>query len=620
MSEELQSLIDEVNNCTYFQDDNLKQDTIGFVKSLENFNKEFYSQLSHLNDLKARLNVYEMNCFISVLRKAIKLESSSVRSNAIQTLGALQTSGTLKGPSEQEKLVDKAVPELVELIINEKNEDICKEAAIVLAKIGSVDSQNILKLIDHLENQPSSIQPYLITAISKLKEYAAPGVPNLRNFLLNTTEKNVITAIISCFGEIGPSASQVLPDLVKYLEPTRNKETRLATAQSLARIGIVENAIPYLIDGLKPQEELDLRVTFVQTLGKSNLEIDRIVQALSAYTDDQNLGPVIIDILFQMNSASSAKILIDVLLEGNPDLVTEKLHLMEPNGDWQLKPTFMVDAINQKILPARAYSGLASHMFHAMLRPSNKNITQKQKISDVTDLCQILISKAVENKKNRQLTQIIANLISQGARLTPEELKEQFDLYTDSRNIPLDEIEEIRVFTGDTSVLESKISKLESELSESWKEALKALQQEVKDTYKQAVQQYNETVWMNRVIFGFGLTVGVLSAIYFFYSLLIAEQPDQLKSILSGGGTLAGFVALYTLLFYKPQKQGTEALKNLLQNKAVMLGFTQDMIFIAEQLKRLPKDTSNLDDIQKGSQHIQNAYRNASNALEQSIK
>jgi hypothetical protein len=157
---------------------------------------------------------------------------------------------------------------------------------------------------------------------------------------------------------------------------------------------------------------------------------------------------------------------------------------------------------------------------------------------------------------------------------------------------------------------------LNAQLNNSLKSYLEALNHQGTITLKQTEIQFKEILWMNRFIFGFGFTVGTISVIYFFYSLFLGII-EPLKTVISLAGSVAGIGSAFLVLFYKPQKQGQEAINNLSKSNVILGGFVFEMAHIAESLARLQsKDNLDFERVESGSKVIREAYCHALRELQ----
>lgn len=609
VSDALEQLVSQIEEDQLFKDANFKQQTIDFVRSLNRFDQEYYSQLKNLVDQKDFLTPDQAKFLTSfVLVKTLKIENSRVRINAIKLLESL---GSLAGDT---------VPALISLMISEKEHRLLRTAiAQTLAEVGLKDYQNVNDLLQFLSDDQVEVQRNVIVAISKLQKEAAPATPVLKAALLAkdpAPDKTVVVAILNCFVEMGNSATQVSPVISNFLKSEFDGDIRNAAAQSLLQIGeIPGQAIPHLVAGLNASEKVDLRIAFVNALAKTTQEKERIATELSKFMGDDNIKLAVFEALVQLNTRTSAEQLAAMLMK-TPDLVSEYLHRMAPDKSWQLKADIILAHIGKENRPVQSYSNLEfPHIFYAMLPPSEFSISDTQNYADVESLCQLLIGKAVENQKNQTLFTVITKIIAIGSRLVPDDLKTQIDQFQTSKNIKPEVLFEFRAALGDTSALETEILELNAQLNNTLRNYLTALNKQSDLTLTHTKIQFTEVLWMNRFIFGFGFTVGTVSVIFFFYYLLF--DPQFVQTLLSLLGSTAGITSTFLILFYKPQKQGQEAINNLSKSNVILGGFVFEMAHIAESMARLQAQNElSLAEVEKGSQIIQAAYSKALRELQ----
>lgn len=621
ISEALQKLVGEIEDYRPLKDEIFKQQVIRFVRSLNRFDQEYYTPLNNLTAQRADLDSDHINLLILVAIKALKIGDNKVTKNTIKLLDNLENSAK------------DAIPKLIQLF-KETEHKLNREAiAKALPRIGLNNYEEARHLIECVDDPDPEIQTNIIAAISTLREEAAPAIPKLRELLSSNNRvahpnenENVKVSIISCFGEIGKKVEQADAILLsEYLGPEKSLNIRTAAAQSLARIGSVPKiAITDLIAGLEPPKGLDpekkardnlRRISFVEALVKSNEDPEKIILELSHSIEDEALQIQIIQALATINTSSSAEILAKELLKNSDILLSRPLHKMDLGGNWKLKSEIIISTISQDNRSVQSYSNLEfPHLFYAMLPPSEKSISDRHDKTSVEKLCQILIDYALQNQADKNLFDVISKIILIGSRLETKDLKLQIDKYEVSNsNLVPEDLYELRTALGDTSILETEISELNAQLNNSLKNYLQAINEQGAITLSQTQMQFNEIRWMNRFIFGFGFTVGTVSVFYFFYSLFLGTTSiDALKSIISLFGSVAGIGSTFLILFYKPQKQGQEAINNLSKSNVITGGFLFEMAHIAESLARLQsQNILRLDEIRSGSQIIREAYHNA---------
>ena len=605
----LEQLVTQIEEDQLFKDANFKQQTIDFVRSLNRFDEEYYNQLNNLVDQKAYLKDEQLTFLTSfVLVKALKINNSRVRINAIKLLESLGV------------LARDTVPTLVELMIDEKDHRLLRVAiAQTLAEIGLNTYQEADDLLQFVSDPHSEVQRNVVVAISTLQEKAIPAIPVLKEVVLSKDippDQTVVLAILSCFGEIGSAAAQITPVISTFLKSSYDDETRSAAALSLFQIGEIPGmAIPHLIAGLNDSNKNDLRNAFVNALATTNIEKDRIAGELSAFLDDDDIKLTVFDALVQLNVKAGVEYLSTALMD-SPDLVSKYLHKMSPDNNWLLKVDIILAGIRQKNRPAQSYSNLEfPHIFYAMLPPSQNSITDVQNAAHVEELCRLLIDKAFKDRKNDNLFKIITKIIAIGSRLEPNNLKTQIDDYQTSVGIEPEALFDLRAALGDTSALETEISELNAQLNNTLRNYLTALNNQGELTLAHTKTQFIEVLWMNRLIFGFGFTLGTVSVIFFFYYLLV--DPQLVQTLLSLLGSAAGLTSTFLILFYKPQKQGQEAINNLSKSNVILGGFVFEMAHIAESLARLQaQNRLSLEEVEKGSIIIQAAYSKALRELQ----
>lgn len=608
VSAALEQLVSQIEEDQLFKDANFKQQTIDFVRSLNRFDQEYYSQLKNLVEQKDYLTPDQSKFLTSfVLVKTLKIDNSRVRINAIKLLESLGS------------LAIDTVPALIDLMISQKEHRLLRQAiAQTLAEVGLKDYQNVNDLLQFLSDDQVEVQRNVIVAISKLQKEAAPATPVLKAALLATEpapDKTVVVAILNCFGEMGNSATPVTP-LISTCLKSDDDDVRTAAAQSLLQIGeIPVQAIPHLVTGLNASEKVDLRIAFVNVLAKTTQEKERVAAELSKFMDDDNIKLAVFEALVQLNTRGSVERLAAKLME-TPDLVSEYLHRMAPDKSWHLKADIILAQINKENRPVQSYSNLEfPHIFYAMLPPSEFSISDTQNYVDVESLCQLLIGKAIDNQKNQTLFTVVTKIIGIGSRLVADDIKTQIDQFQASKNIKPEVLFEFRTALGDTSALETEILELNAQLNNTLRNYLAALNKQSDLTLTHTKIQFTEVLWMNRFIFGFGFTVGIVSVIFFFYYLLF--DPQFVQTLFSLLGSTVGISSAFLILFYKPQKQGQEAINNLSKSNVILGGFVFEMAHIAESMARLQAQNElSLAEVEKGSHIIQAAYSKALRELQ----
>lgn len=461
---DLQNLVDDIEEYqSLFQNDRLQRQIIDFVRSLHALEEPTSTETIKglATQIKGDLHPIQIDALTLFLKKAIRINNIIVRVNTVKLLGYLGDSAR------------SAIPELIELIELEANQESVRiYTSQALASIGLFKYQDAQQLIRYIKSPNPQIQENIIAAIAKLRQKAAPLIPELQR-VLSTEEpskpdENVTMAIISCFGEMGEKANQIAPLLSDYLRPEKSIAIRSATARALARIGqIPQKAISELIAGLDAldklapnKEEDDLRrIAFVDALAQSSLEIDKIVGELSRFSGDEALEHYIIRALARINSVSSVKSLTELLLlQDDPDVaISNALHQIDLEGKWEAKSDIILSILNQRVPPPLSNKdGLFLHLFYGMLPPSKaKSISDDWDRAETENLCQILVDKTLEYQTKSDLFETILQIVSvvTSRRLKQSEsvLKQKINKYKASHKQLLENLQKLKSSLQDES-------------------------------------------------------------------------------------------------------------------------------------------------------------------------
>jgi hypothetical protein len=126
----------------------------------------------------------------------------NVRESAARTLGEF-------GPS-----ASSSVPSLIRLV-NDSDYGVKYEVVTALGSIG--DPEGVPVLLDLLHADDNYLRQIVIEALGKMKENAAPAVPELMK-AVKDGDYSIARAAVEALTEIGPKAKEAIPTLIELLE------------------------------------------------------------------------------------------------------------------------------------------------------------------------------------------------------------------------------------------------------------------------------------------------------------------------------------------------------------------------------------------------------------------
>ncbi|MBS0204404.1 MAG: HEAT repeat domain-containing protein [Planctomycetes bacterium] len=221
---------------------------------------------------------------VQAARSVLKHESSSVRSSALETLGACHELAADTIPEIRAALHDEnysvrhsaaralgefgpvariAVPDLLPLVNgDEKHRN--SDAASALARIAPGDPAVMTELIKGLEipdNRVSSIE-----ALRVIGHAGEAAVPTLRK-IIPTSDPFQLYSILQLLGNLGEGAKPALPDIIKLLS-SDSPDMRQNALQSLGQLKLhAAEAVPDIVQRLNdPNEQVQSEA--IQTLAK----------------------------------------------------------------------------------------------------------------------------------------------------------------------------------------------------------------------------------------------------------------------------------------------------------------------------------------------------------------
>ncbi|MBI2471815.1 MAG: HEAT repeat domain-containing protein [Planctomycetes bacterium] len=247
--------------------------------------------------------------------------------------------------------------------LNHSDENIRKEAAYSLGKLGQEAKATVPTLIEALKDEKIDVRKASIYALGHIGQEAKPAVPVLID-MLKDEDVGVRKAVASALGSIGVAA---IPAVIKEMEdeyntPFLSSEEGLVTEAArkvFKKIGA--DAVPILVEALKDNS---VRCAATYALGffgkKAKAAVPALMEALK--DGNANVRKASMHALVNINweSETAASILIETLKDNNQEVREESAHLLGRIGPFaNVAVPALIDALkdeNANVRRAAAHS------------------------------------------------------------------------------------------------------------------------------------------------------------------------------------------------------------------------------------------------------------------------
>ncbi len=223
---------------------------------------------------------------------ALRDKVAFVRRRAAGALGVLRANPKLAVPGLIQALQDE------DRAPDRSSTSVPVVAALALANYGPEAKAAVPALLKALEGRDADLRLMAIRALGKIKADLPTLLPLLRRILNDPSQEAFRTVTAVALGNLGPEASEAVPDLLKALEcqnlqdPPRAHWIRSDVLDALGKISAqTEHIVPAVINLCKnPGVEEALRSTAIQTLGRLRPVAKETVPFLIRCLNDKGPG------------------------------------------------------------------------------------------------------------------------------------------------------------------------------------------------------------------------------------------------------------------------------------------------------------------------------------------
>jgi hypothetical protein len=174
-----------------------------------------------------------------------------------------------------------AVSKVVPLLSSGERRDVINAAGI-LGRIRLEPKLAVPALAKALEHPDAQVREKVVEALENFGPDAEPAVASLLQTLTKTVQTDLQKQIAYTLGEIGPTASAGVPQLIDFVKSSKDPEgfLNVVAAEALGKIGPAAAAsVPVLIAALK-SDDVRLPTVAAEALGSIGAEAKAAIPAL----------------------------------------------------------------------------------------------------------------------------------------------------------------------------------------------------------------------------------------------------------------------------------------------------------------------------------------------------
>lgn len=255
---------------------------------------------------------------VPALGKALRDKEPSVRQESMNVLGAFE-----------KDQIRELVPDFADLLKEEPQADIRRQAATLLGRIGGLAKPAINRLTLTLGDKENSVRIASAEALGRIGPDAKEACPAF-TALLKDKDPGIRTAGVFALGRIGTENAEQLDLLIKLFLADESVDVRREASRSVGLLEIdPKKALPFFLKSLETDPSPDVRQQSALALGKIGAEVGNSKDAvLKALNNDKDRG-VRVYLVRSLSSALGEK-LIDLV----PDLL--KRLKEDPEGEVRL--------------------------------------------------------------------------------------------------------------------------------------------------------------------------------------------------------------------------------------------------------------------------------------------